>query len=425
MNLHNLHDFRPLQDNPQLATKLLESISAIVEVINTRQLSYHTRLNLILQIILEYLGVEQGSIMILDRGKKLVVEAATREELIGLCQPLDGDTISALVANSGNAEFIKDITRDPRFKDRPTKGAYRTKSLLSVPIKQDSKVLGVINVTDKCGNKDLLKEDATYLLNFASLVLSLIAQEKMLAEIKKQGKSLKKKNLELRKGQIMQTELSKMLIHDIKGPLSEVVANLDILSYSVNEEQREFLESAQLACDRAVRMASDLGSVARMEDRSMKLVKEFVQPEELLDEALTSVRGLAKIKNVALRQESGNDLPVIQIDRVLMERVLQNLLINALGYSPRDTVITVGCDRHQSNRQLLFFVADQGPGIAPEDRNIVFEKYARLSSTQTLLMGTGLGLYFCKLVVEQHRGSIGVESLPASGSKFSFTLPLL
>lgn len=424
MNFHNLHDFRQLQDNPQLATKLLESISAIVEVINTQQLSYNKRLALILQIILEYLGIEQGSIMILEGGRKLVVEAATREELIGLTQPLDGETISALVARSGVTEFIKDITRDPRFKNRPCKDVYRTKSLLSVPIKQDGTVLGVINVTDKCGDKDLLKEDATYLLNFASLTLSLIAQEKMLAEIKKKGKSLKKKNLELREGHILQAELSKMLIHDIKGPLSEVVANLDILSYSVNGEQREFLESAQLACDRAVRMASDLGSVAKIEDRSMKLIKEIVAPVELLDEALTSVRGLAKIKNVALRQQSDGNLQSIRIDRVLMERVLQNLLINALGYSPDNTVITVGCSRHPTKNHLLFFVADQGPGIAPEEQAIVFEKYARLSSTQSLLVGTGLGLYFCKLVIEQHKGTIGIESMPESGSKFYFTLPL-
>lgn len=424
MNCPSLYDIRQMQDQPPQATRLLESISAIAEGINNRRLHYSRRLALILEVILEYLGVEQGSIMILSRGKKLVVEAATRAELIGLSQPLDSDTISALVARSGTTEFIKDITRDPRFKDRPGRGAYRTKSLLCVPIKQNGKVLGVINATDKCGNKDLLKEDATYLLNFASLILPLIAQEKMLAEIKKQGKNLKKKNMELRRRQIMQAELSRMLIHDIKGPLSEVVADLDILSYSASEEQRELLENGQLACDRAIRMASDLGSVAKIEDRSMKLVKELVLPVELLDEALISVKGLARIKNVTLRQQSPANLPAIRIDRVLMERVLQNLLINALGYSPANTEISVGCCPQPKKKNLLFFVADQGPGIASEEQSVVFEKYARLSATQSLLVGTGLGLYFCKLVVEQHKGKIGVESLPESGSKFYFTLPL-
>ncbi|MEJ2691380.1 MAG: GAF domain-containing protein [Deltaproteobacteria bacterium] len=343
MNFHKLHDFRQLQEQPQLATRLLESISAIVEVINSRRLLSGRRLARILDIIVDYLGVEQGSILILAPGRKLVVEAATREELIGQSQPLDGDTISAIVARNGTTEFIKDLTRDPRFKDCPGKDSYRTKSLLSVPIMQDSKVLGVINVTDKCADKDLLKEDATYLLNFASLVLSLIAQEKMLAEIKKQGKSLKNKNMKLRRAQVLQAELSRMLIHDIKGPLSEVVANLDILSYSASEEQREFLESAQLACDRAVRMASDLGAVAKIEDRSMKLIKELVEPIELLDEALTSVKGLARIKNVAFRQETPDNLPAVRIDRVLVQRVLQNLLINALGYSGREEASSLLC----------------------------------------------------------------------------------
>ncbi|MEJ2688798.1 MAG: GAF domain-containing sensor histidine kinase [Deltaproteobacteria bacterium] len=424
MNFHKLHDFSELHEQPQLATRLLKSISAIVEVINNRRLLSGRRFTRILEIILDYLGVEQGSIMILSHGRKLVVEAATREELIGQSQPLDGDTISAIVARNGTTEFIKDLSRDSRFKNRPDKKIYRSKSLLSVPIKQDSKVLGVINVTDKCADKDLLKEDATYLLNFASLVLSLIAQEKMLAEIKKQGKSLKGKNLELRRVQVLQAELSKMLIHDIKGPLSEVVANLDILSYSANEEQREFLENAQLACDRAVRMASDLGSVAKIEDRSMKLIRELVEPVELLDEALTSVKGLARIKNVTLRQETPDNLPTVRIDRILVQRVLQNLLINALGYSPTNTEIVVGCSLPAGKKHLLFFVADQGPGISPEEQTIVFEKYARLSASQSMLMGTGLGLYFCKLVVEQHKGHIGVESRENAGSKFFFSLPL-
>ncbi|MEJ2691379.1 MAG: ATP-binding protein [Deltaproteobacteria bacterium] len=75
-------------------------------------------------------------------------------------------------------------------------------------------------------------------------------------------------------------------------------------------------------------------------------------------------------------------------------------------------------------KHLLFFVADQGPGISLEEQSIVFEKYARLSASQSMLMGTGLGLYFCKLVVEQHKGNIGVESRPDAGSKFFFTLPL-
>jgi signal transduction histidine kinase len=424
MNFHSLDNLTQLQDKQQLAMRLLESISAIVEVINTRRLPYNNRLDLILQIILQYLGVEHGSIMIIGRGRKLVVEAASRKELINFSQPLDGETISALVARSGETEFIKDITKDKRFPNREGKGNYRTKSLLSVPIKHDNKVLGVINVTDKCGDKDLLQEDISYLLNFSSLVLSLITQQKMLLEIKQQRNSLKKKNQELQKGQLLQAELSRMLLHDIKGPLSEVVADLDILSYSVTDEQREFLEAAQLACDRTVRMASDLGAVARIEDGSMKLVKEFVDPVQLLEEALVSISGLAKIKNVSLRLASTDNLPPIQLDRVLIERVLQNLLINALGYSPDKTTIAVGSTLQDDNKHLLFFVADQGIGIPPEERNIVFEKYARLSTKHSTLIGTGLGLYFCRLVVEQHKGGIGIESEVGTGSKFFFSLPL-
>ncbi|MCK5230543.1 MAG: histidine kinase, partial [Desulfobulbaceae bacterium] len=75
-------------------------------------------------------------------------------------------------------------------------------------------------------------------------------------------------------------------------------------------------------------------------------------------------------------------------------------------------------------KRLEFFVKDQGPGIPAFEQERIFEKYARLSSKQDSLVGTGLGLHFCKLAVEVHRGGIGVESSDEDGSRFCFSLPL-
>ncbi|OGR03866.1 MAG: histidine kinase [Deltaproteobacteria bacterium RIFOXYD12_FULL_53_23] len=408
----------------ELANRLLDSFSRISEVINTRRLDYHTRLGRILKVILEYLGVEQGSLMVLERKKHLVVRAANRPEIIGQEQTLDDErSVASWVARQQEPLFIKDIGDDKRF-NKMDSANYRRNSLLSIPILHKGKVLGVINVTDKLGDRDLLKEDITRLFDFSSIILSLLVQENLQQDLRRQQRILRERNLELRKQETVRAELSRLLIHDLKGPLAEVVANLDILSYSVAEENREFLESAQIGCDRAVRMVSNLVSIGKIEDGKLVPIKEVIEPGPMLAECLSSIKGMAKIKDVELIMEVEADLPQISLDRTLIMRVMQNLLTNALGYCTGNTTIRFGCRRVIGKKQLEFYVQDQGPGIPVAKHLSIFEKYSRASNKQDTLVGTGLGLYFCRLAVDVHRGRIGLESEPGQGSRFYFTLPL-
>ncbi len=406
-----------------MANRLLESFAKISGVINARHIDYQTRMSRVLDVILGYLGVEQGSIMVLERKKFLVVQAASRKNLIGLEQHIDESSVASWVAKNQEPLFIRDISKDKRFGGG-TRSGYKKNSLLSMPIVHKGKVLGVINATDKVGARDLLKEDITRLFDFSSVILSLLVQENLQKEVRKQQKILKKRNQELKRQEAMRNELSRMLIHDLKGPLAEVVANLDILSYSVSDENKEFLESAQMGCDRAVRMVSNLVTIGKIEDKKMKPIMEVVEPDVLFAEALSAFKGMAKIKNVEITMEVDDGLPDIKLDRILILRVLQNLLTNALGYSPPDTKIVFGCKQVVGKKRLEFFVQDQGPGIPSEKQSTIFEKYARISDTHDALVGTGLGLYFCRVAVETHRGKIGIESASDAGSRFYFTLPL-
>lgn len=415
----------PMQPPDQnLASRLLDSFGRIAAILHTPHLSDDQRLSRILRCILDYLGVEQGSIMVIaGKKKELVVRAATRTELIGHTQRLDIGSIAGWVAHHREPLFIPDIAKDTRFQGQ-CRQHYKKNALLSVPILHKNKLLGIINVTDKAGEENLLKEDLTRLLDFTGIVLSLLVQQSLQEEIKKQRDTLRRRNQELQRQQALRAELSKLLIHDLKGPLSEVVANLDILSYSIHDEQREFLEAAQIGCNRAVRMVANLGTIDKIEDGQLNLIRETVDPEVILKESLSSMRGLARIKNINIALSiPDEELPRIELDRILILRVMQNLLTNALGYSPTGTEITFGC-RVADSRHLEFFVEDQGGGIPPEKRTAIFEKYTRISDKQDALVGTGLGLYFCRLAVELHRGRIGVEDSPAGGSRFFFILPL-
>jgi two-component system sensor histidine kinase KdpD len=222
----------------------------------------------------------------------------------------------------------------------------------------------------------------------------------------------------------MRDSLYQLLIHDLKAPLAEVVANLDIMSYSVSTENRQFLEAAQMGCDRAVRMVSNLVTINMIEDGKLQIYPEEVAVEALIAEAHSAICGLAKIKDVTLVIEVPEDLPTIYLDRTLVLRVLQNLLTNALGYTTPGTTITTGCRKVPDRNKLEFFVQDQGPGLALDKQESIFEKYSRLSDKQDALVGTGLGLYFCRLAIENHHGKIGISSKPDHGCRFFFTLNL-
>ncbi len=419
----------PQQEHPEnnrssSRDRLQDSIFKIAKSINSKRANKKRQLKEILEIILDYLGAEQGSIMLVEKRKYLEVQAASRPEIIGMRQPLKGESVASWVAQNGKALFIPDIAKDKRF---PSRGgaSYRKNSLLSAPILNKGRAIGVINVTDKTGTKELLQEDITCLIDFSSMLLWLVIQQNLNAELKKQRNTLRQRNKELRRHEEIRAELSKTLLHDLKGPLAEVVANLDIISYSIDEDNREFLESAQIACDRAVRMASNLVSVDKIEDGKLKLLKEDISPVNLLQESISSIKGLAKIKGVELLLEQTTEpLPRIQLDRTMILRVMQNLLTNSLGYTESGTTISIGCQPNKSGKKLEFYVQDQGPGIPAAQQESIFEKYARVSQHQDSLVGTGLGLYFCRLAVELHRGKIGIESTLAEGSRFFFTLPL-
>ncbi len=408
------------QPDPKQCNRLLKSLFQIAEVMNTRKLTHSSIMGRVLQVVLDYLGVEQGSLMVLEKNK-LVVRAASRAEIIGHKQSLADDSVAAWVVRHAKPLFIPDISKDRRFAKR--EGIYKKDALLSAPVIHKEQVIGVINATDKTGSKDLLKDDITYLLYFSSFILWTFIQEDLHKKITAQRNTLKKRNSELRHQEEMRSYLNRMLMHDLKTPLSEVVANLDILSYSIGGEQKEFLEAAQLGCDRAVRMVANLVTTDKIADGKQQLLYEETDCRSLLGEAISSIKGLARIKGIELRQQAGPDCPMLTVDRTLILRVLQNLLTNSLSYTDPDTVITVGFNMADKNH-IEFFVQDQGPGIPPAQQETIFDKYARISSKQDALVGTGLGLHFCKLAVELHNGRIGVQSEEGKGSRFFFELPI-
>lgn len=404
--------------------KLLTTLLSINAISHEKGLKFDQKLQQILLEIAKCMKTERGSIMLMKGRKNLEVVASTSLDLIGLKQPLDEDSPSSWVVKNKAPLRLQNIANSDTFEERFED--YKGGAFLLVPVISNQKVVGVINVTDKLGKDIFSNEEQDVLLNIASQIIGALENQELTESLRKKRQVLQKKNNELQKLEKLKTDLFSMLVHDLKGPISETVANLDILSYTVPEDNQKFVEAAQAGCTTLYEMVTNLLDIARLEENKLELVYEKITPPDFIDESVTRMFGLANTKGLSIVQNPMASVYKKSLwgDRDVLLRVLQNLLSNAIQYSPQKEIIEVGC-LHLETSEIEFFVKDNGPGIDPRHHDEIFDKYKQISKKgDGRFYSTGLGLSFCKMAVEAHGGKIEVRSDGEKGSCFAFTLPL-
>ncbi|MCA1595174.1 MAG: hybrid sensor histidine kinase/response regulator, partial [Chloroflexi bacterium] len=162
--------------------------------------------------------------------------------------------------------------------------------------------------------------------------------------------------------------------------------------------------------------------ISRMEEGSLRLQHDVIVPGELVDSAMQQVASIAREDGVNLCAEISAGLPVLTGDAQKLRRTLVNLVGNALKFTRRGGSVKVTVSGEQTG-ELLFSVQDTGEGIPREAFERIFEKFGQVG-LQTGRRSSGLGLTFCKLIVEAHGGRIGVASELGKGSTFTFNIPL-
>ena len=237
------------------------------------------------------------------------------------------------------------------------------------------------------------------------------------AEISAQSKTLEAVNKELRELDQFKEGMTNMIVHDLKTPLN-VILNPD---ESKTTDQQ--LESVQQVGGQMLNLVMDILDVSRNEQAKMKLQSTKVNSVELLDSAIKQVQHLARQKQVRIitRKEQN---PVVWGEKELLERVLVNLLTNAIKFSRPGSPVEVTLEG-SNHQKALFSVRDEGPGIPEQNHKKVFEKFGQVIARKSGgLRATGLGLTFCKMTVEAHGGTIGLESVEGEGATFWFTVPI-
>lgn len=240
-------------------------------------------------------------------------------------------------------------------------------------------------------------------------------------QLRRQKNELEAAYQELRELEQLKRDLTNMVIHDLKGPLAEIVANLEMIKYeTLSEFQADVLESAVLGSVEMSRMIANLLGISRMEEQKLQLEISSFELKKSIEEIAERYRPLARLKNITISTEIPADLPLLETDSLMFERILINLLTNAIDHTLESGQITLKAET--KNKGFHFKVQDNGRGIPKEILDKIFDKFSqgRKGAPKT---GAGLGLTFCKMAVQALGGQIEVESESGRGTTFSFSLP--
>jgi len=220
-------------------------------------------------------------------------------------------------------------------------------------------------------------------------------------------------------------ELMAVVAHDLKNPLNIVKLSLLRLldafpDGAEHAKEREGLGMVLRAADRMERLIHDVLELSSADAGQLRIRPVPTPAQELVIEAVDAHRTLAAAQRIRLEASRDGDLPRVTADRDRIAQVFSNLVGNALKFTPAGGQVTLAASR--TDGSVCFVVQDTGPGIAPEDRPHLFDRFSH--AARKARSGTGLGLSIAKAIVEGHGGTIGVDSVPGRGSRFHFSLPV-
>ena len=337
------------------------------------------------------------------RAHVFVLDAEDR--LRSLAPPADGAGLDA-----GTARWAFDHAQAAGLGTDTLPGS----AWLYLPLKAPMRTRGVLALCPDEPRLLLVPEQRRQLETFAAL--TAIALERVHYVEVAQSATLQIESERLR------NSLLAALSHDLRTPLAGLVGlagSLRLTRPPLSAEQGEIAEALQVEALRISTQVNNLLDMARIESGEVRLRREWHSVEEMVGSA---VRATARVLAPrAVSTELAADLPLVECDAVLIERVLVNLLENAAKYTPPTASVHLSARAEAGTMRIS--VADTGPGVRPGQETAIFEKFTR-GTRESAVAGVGLGLAICKAIVEAHGGTIVVANRAGGGADFSFTLPL-
>ena len=236
--------------------------------------------------------------------------------------------------------------------------------------------------------------------------------QKQLVELENQNKVLHELNIE-------KQQIISVVSHDLKGPFNRIFALMQLMTMSsenLTDDQKDYLGKIHQIVSDGLSMIRNLLDNRRLDEKGIDLVPEKVNLSFLVSLLVKNYKTLGEKKKVHVHMEAPNQL-IVNADKLYLNRVIENLISNALKFSPPESSVHVSVKEENDFAEIR--VKDEGPGISEEDKKKLFQKYNRLSARPTAgESSTGLGLYIVKTVVDKMGGEVFCESEEGKGATF-------
>lgn len=402
----------------------LRDMSALVDMAKqvTSDLNLTAVLQTTVQILRGLMNARASTIIMLSEdGEELILRAAdgVNNDFVNARMAID-DSISGQVVNSMKLVYINDTHDEPDFIffDEVVR------SLLVVPLIMRDRAVGTLTVDSDQANA--FQESDIQLMTIAAAQVSIaISNARLFEESEARASELKIAYDELKESDRLKDELVQNVSHELRTPLTFVKGYVDLLMDGemglMNEEQQSALTIISDKTNDITRIIDDIITLQKINSGNLK--REKTSMREFLETAVASHQMIASQKGLHIESRLPEDDGVVIIDRGRINQVLDNLIGNAMKFSPDGGTITISMTKEDD--MVTVAVSDEGIGISPDKHRRIFERFYQIDgSASRRFGGTGIGLAIVKRIIDAHSGKIWVESEENRGSAFTFQIPL-
>jgi PAS domain S-box-containing protein len=357
-----------------------------------------------------------------DEGEEVAIKAATglAPDMIARARFRIGEYGAGQVIETGKPLYVTDTHNDPNFRIVDP----GVRSVMLVPLTVRGRVIGALGIDGALPHA--FTQEHERVLNIAGgQIAAAIETINLLHETRERANQLAVANATLEAQDALRRELVYQVSHDLRSPLQIVYGYTDMLRDGalgpVTDFQTDVLELMLKRTRSIERLTLDIMAAKPISYDMLEL--KTVDLNEICQQAVVDSQMLHQTESFTFVTDlAPGELPV-KVDYNRLSRVFDNLIGNAVKFSPDGGTITVCTDREPDTRHVLVSVCDQGIGIAPDQLPYVFERFFR--GDRKRFGGSGLGLYTVQQIVEAHQGRVWVTSQPGAGSTFTFALPLI
>jgi len=409
----------------------LSEISALFQLSTTLHLNL--KLDFVLEIIVRRvvftMRAQQASIMLHDADtRELVTQAAygLEAELSRGARERVGEGIAGWVASRREGVLLGQVAPN-RELGRHYKVDRAITSAVSLPLAVGERVIGVLNVNRINHPEPFDAHDLEVLQAFGQHIAAVIEHAQALERLGTRAKQLEADNEKLSDLNRMKDVFLSTASHELKTPLSSVIAYAELLDDNdgrlTRDQSREFVARLRGEAMRLLGLIDDILDLSRLESGKLALKPRVIGLAEVVRGAIETSRPMAERHGVAFESELDDKLPELQLDEVKIRQVVVNLLVNAVKFSPRGSAVKIRVRADGPFARLE--VVDRGPGVPAEQATQIFELFGQgAGEAGGPHGGLGIGLHLVKRLTELHGGHVGLVSRLGEGSTFWARLPM-